>query len=994
MSRKSLKVGIATLLVLLIATTAMGAASARDVDIPLRIDNVGNVTLHFKDLADGKPFNITYRDTFKVETEYTGGIDHITLKIYRVADNSLVKTYTNIANGQTLTFDTEALEMKPTKYNFKIDAYYANDTYIGSNETASYTITFDSASYTAVLTVDPSSYEKPIIEIDVKNPSNIVAVGDVIKFTVKIWGKNTGYWYFKRFEDKLFNSTYNNTVWGYINGSNNYAERDIIIYTYTIFNNTTLSPQVGDYEIKVKSGDLGENSFTISIEKPAVTANVDRSEVVPNGTITISGVTNLAQTDSQFDGNGSNKVYIFLFNTTDYGKDDLKYNASLQRFTLQGTPIAYINGTSVMSLPNASLELQDIKSTIILSGGDFSKEIKITSSETGDWEAIVAIMAVTNDTLLTNTNLNESGTRNVNDKLIGKDVVYFSVEKPTIEFTMDTTTFARGEDIKVTGTTNLPEGSTIYVVFERGSTLSSDLDGKPSVTGITRGKVVSCTVGTNGKFETDEYTVRSNASLTTYKIYAVWVKQPSRVYDKSTWDKYTSITIRVVKQKLDVTVEPLVVAKGGKITISGNTTVDRVYVYADEDGVFEDIHELPATSPYYPTTTNPTLSIVVSEGKFKKEVKVLTGANVETGAYTLYIYAPADKNEIRPAEDAQKTIIVTVSDVAFVDYPSEITIVRGQSVDVVVKVTGDKDKVTVNATLSGQGIKIRPAKCDNFRNQSPDDNMNVTITIDPYYNETISTLVDRDDAHVNTTLAVGMYSLKLELYNDGVKVDGGTITIPVNVIAPTLDVDYPSQVKKGDTLRVIVKTNRESGYDHIWVVLKAAMKKYVQRCTTNETGVALAEFETAGLSLGTYKLYVRDTLGTWTDSNGRFADEKNYVEYVYDISPASAAAKDLRADDDVSTSIDTPLTVDIVEEITATPTPVETTPTPVETTPTPVETTPTPVETTPSPAPTTPTPTPTTPAPTPTETPKPTPGFEAVLAIAGLLAIAYLLRRR
>jgi len=63
---------------------------------------------------------------------------------------------------------------------------------------------------------------------------------------------------------------------------------------------------------------------------------------------------------------------------------------------------------------------------------------------------------------------------------------------------------------------------------------------------------------------------------------------------------------------------------------------------------------------------------------------------------------------------------------------------------------------------------------------------------------------------------------------------------------------------------------------------------------------------------------------------------------------------------------------------------------------------------TPSPSPTStpspsPSPTPTvaltptpivTPTPTPSPTPAPTPGFEAVFAIAGLLAVAYLLRRR
>jgi PGF-CTERM protein len=81
---------------------------------------------------------------------------------------------------------------------------------------------------------------------------------------------------------------------------------------------------------------------------------------------------------------------------------------------------------------------------------------------------------------------------------------------------------------------------------------------------------------------------------------------------------------------------------------------------------------------------------------------------------------------------------------------------------------------------------------------------------------------------------------------------------------------------------------------------------------------------------------------------------------------------------------------------TPTPTP-EPTPTPIVIKPKPVPTTPTPTPTpkpTPTPAPTpAPTPKPTTPAPTPTPTPT-QPGFEAVFAIAGLLAVAYLVLRQ
>jgi cell division septation protein DedD len=66
------------------------------------------------------------------------------------------------------------------------------------------------------------------------------------------------------------------------------------------------------------------------------------------------------------------------------------------------------------------------------------------------------------------------------------------------------------------------------------------------------------------------------------------------------------------------------------------------------------------------------------------------------------------------------------------------------------------------------------------------------------------------------------------------------------------------------------------------------------------------------------------------------------------------------------------------------PTPEATTPAPAKATPAPAEVTPTPVKATPAPAKATPTQTP-----APKATPKP-PGFEAIFAVTGILAVAYL----
>ena len=730
MSRKSLKVGIVALLSLVIAVSAMGSVNAADVYVSFTNNTTVAdyvVKLYFEDVtnktATTQTLNVTYRDVFSVQvyslnTSLLPNARYVDLIFYRLADGVIIKKYLDLEEGDKITIDTYDLDMKPTLYWFKVAikdgdknaiGYFTskNETDLGDGNRAikvdGYTVTYLNIS------VDPSVYTKPLIEVDVKNPNNKVVVGDDLRIKVKVWGSNTFKWWFKKYANESFADTGgNNLTAGKVTDSTvNYAEETIIISTYELFNQTS-DAAVGDHTIVFKSADA-EVEEVVTIEKPSITVNADRTSVIPGGEIKFSGATNVVETDSDYDNatTGSNYVFFFVFNNTDYSKAEVKYIPSLKNFTVEYQGVdkivcsadgSYYDPTNMSLVGLQYIATFTNNRSVIASDGTFERKFTIPSTAEADktWQVIAVVMPATSDTLLANASSNLLENSKLKDVLIGKDSLTFDVEKPTITFTMTETSFARGEKFKVTGDTNLPEGSTIYVVFENANTLSSDIDGTPT-SAVTNGRYVTVTVGANGKFETDEYEVNSNADLTTYDIYAVWDTATTLPSSKAQWDKYVSTTIRVVKQTLDVTVSPTTVVKGGKLTISGNTTVDKVYVYCSESGILSDVAELPTPTTLYPTSTHRTLGIVVSDNQFRKDIDVESTADV--GSYTLYIYAPASSTVINTAEDAQKTIIITVSDVGFVDYPEKITIVKGQSKDVVVKVSAeDNEDVYINAT--------------------------------------------------------------------------------------------------------------------------------------------------------------------------------------------------------------------------------------------------------------------------------------------------------
>ncbi|WP_048086481.1 PGF-CTERM sorting domain-containing protein [Ferroglobus placidus] len=861
------------------------------------------VTLKSVDVdTDNFVLAIDYGD----KLEFTVDVpDKATVKIVDLKTGDVVYTE-SITGYKDFSLDTVGLNLKPSDYTIRVSASYGGATNdFDLNDAASYTEVKKGAEVLPkgdyVVKVRPKEAGKPVIEIIRKNPSAEIVKGDLAVFEIRIYGADQGRYYLTGpYDWTAFNKYYDQV---FTVSDHKYK---LVIDTQEILDN---GGQTGAYKLKVVSGDA-DNSVTFYIVGATISVTADKDTVRLGQKVKISGSTNVAETGSDFDKNGDNKVTIKIY------KDTV-------------TPENMVDSVEV-----------DINED-----GTFSKEVEFKLDwDTGTYKIVAEV---------------SNGYTSKDER------VTITAEKPLLEIKMDTLSFARGEEFEIKGTTSLPAGEEIVI------TGLDEFSDAPAT--------VIAYVDSDGNFKTSKFRVKPDAALSTYKVKAK--------YEAAKYTVEDSVKIKVVRQSLDVTVDKNVVAKGGKVKLNGTTTVETVYIYAESGNVFEGVAALPFENKEFMIEDYPTKSVDVDDNTFETELAVKSDA--ETGTYLVYVFAPASTDKIDPVSDAQKILSITVTDVAFAEVPESITMIKGQKVTFKVKIdTPSSDIVRLAWKLSGQGIKTKEIDEGN-----PDENGVVEIELLPYYDEDNKVLVSEP----GKTLATGMYTLKLQLYYtkgtvdtaDDEKVEDGSVTIPVEVVNPEISVDVPSEVKKGDPLKVVIKTNREEGYGNIYVILKTPMKVYRQQVTIGEDGSAEAVFETYGLPLGTAKVYVRDTLGTIKDNDATL------LNTYYDLDPAEGFAKDLKFHDDVLVG---PIEVKIVEELTPTPTPTPTpTATPVSTptaTPTPTPT-PTPEKTpvkTPTP---TPTPAKETPTPTPTkEEKKGVPGFEAFLAIAGLAAVAYALRRR
>lgn len=529
------------------------------------------------------------------------------------------------------------------------------------------------------------------------------------------------------------------------------------------------------------------------------------------------------------------------------------------------------------------------------------------------------------------------------------DEIDIEVTDPELTLEPNYVVLTRGDSVTIEGTTTLPVGTPLNVYVDPDT---GDVD-------VSKTTV---NVDAEGKFSFD-VEAKSDAELRTYTIKV----------NSSETDIEATVKVKVVRQGISVSTEETSVLIGGEFDVTIDTTASKVFVYASKNGVFEVGSSSVGKVPSLSTKFNTSGAYNTSDD----EITIKVNKNAQLGTYVLYFFAPENTNEIDPIKDPQDILYVTIRDIAFLEVPEEVTLVKGGKVELTVTVdTPKKDFANISATFSGNGVftDLDDAKLVD-EDEATDEKGVFKITLYGKVNKDYLNMSEDG----TKMLATGTYSLKLTLSRDSTTVD--TRTIMVNVVNPEIEVSVPSEVVKGDVITVTVDSNRAEDYDGFYVFLETPNQVYVLNPITDENGTAVAEFQTYGMDYGTYKIYVRDTMTTGTNNE----DLKKF----YNLDPADSTAKQIGFSDDILLG---PFEVKVVEELTPTPTP---TPTPTLTptaTPTPTPT-PTPEKTpTPQVTPTkeeTPKPTPTT-----TEEKKQGPGFEAVFAVAGLLAVAYLLRRR
>ena len=912
MSKVGLKVGLATTLLLLIAVVTMGSAMAVEVDgviLNLKETGVDKVIHDENQTISVKIYNIDEWWVNETENVYAAK--------YTMGDKIKILIY-NLDADETTTIEVIDKDTGDIKMSESFKAA-SKEVYIDTAKL------YPGFFYIKVSTTkndkpvelnssDPSKcYEgrvyiwiyatKPEIHISLENSRLPIVKGDNIVAKIKVYNTPLGV-------------NVNYTVDGPIkkpyegNFTLDEREKTIIVSTAEFFTSKYKGTE-GTYKLTVEV--LGEKeSIEFDITGFKITIDVPTTVYLGNK-VKFKGTVNIAESGSKEDDKTpENYVLVEIF-----GPNGTKLAERYCRVDSDGT---WENDSKVFFDPNWDTGSYRVTATAV------------TTNTTIDGEHVI---------------------------LSDDETIYIDVKEPEVEFTMDKFTFARGEDFKFRGTATVEKGTVIVIA-------SKDLDklldkNKLAEKGITMKKkgdkyYITTQVGADGKWETKKLYVAPDAPKMSYTIDAIIAKD-----DKGeVWSDWKdSITIRVAKAVLDVNISRTSAPRGGEIVISGKTTLDYVYIYTDDYPVLENVGEIWSDTSKFNASEKAKderykpYIVKVSDGKFSVELKV--DAEADTGTYTIYVIAPSDLPWVDPTEDAMAQFGLTVTEFGFSWVPTEVRMVKGDEIDVYVKVNCDPDDVRVTAEFEGHGAKVKEKDFGEFsKHNETEDGGWLYATLYPFYNDTLDKLVS--EGKPDELLKPGVYTLTLHMYNreTGEEISEAETKIPVIVEVPKLNVDVPSEVKRGEPIVVKIDTNRgEKGYDYIYVVLDLGVKKMkYTRIALDENGDAEVEIPTAGISPGTYKLYVRDAMRTVPDED---------IEDWYDIAPTDSYAKHYKAQDDI-------LWVGEVKILETAP-----------------------VTTTVTPTPTTPTPTPTTPPPTTTT---PTPGFEAVFAIAGLLAIAYLLRRR
>jgi hypothetical protein len=456
-------------------------------------------------------------------------------------------------------------------------------------------------------------------------------------------------------------------------------------------------------KIDVGSGERrAEATATFQVVKPQVTSLTVPLQHVIGRDLVIEGVSNLAKSGSEADVGSpadlSKQNYAQLW-IKDLSGNEV-FNLSKQRTDANAISLIDDAGKFRFKIDNFG---KSGSATGSLDRGFYVVEVKVYSGEV--WSEV--------------------------------KTASFELVKATVKLSADKTTVTRGDDITFTITTNLKVNNEVKFTIEDTRFCVNE----PGYDQCTN--VKSYYTDVKGQIKI-KLKVASEAPLTEYKFKA----------EETLTGVSDEIKIVVAKQALQLTAEKTTVARGGEIRFTGTTTVDYIYVYANEANVFkiggQDVNELPSDT----IITNPNTAMVPASDK-KLDFKVEAKIDADTGSYYLYFFAPANLTKIDRSADTQAMVAVIVTDprIISVDIPSKIPY-QGKFEVGVLTDPGKRENVYLTFVMEGTNVKLRPGDFGLSDRSTPDANnyVNWTIDLKKYYE------------NKGKTLEPGLYLFTVKMY--------------------------------------------------------------------------------------------------------------------------------------------------------------------------------------------------------------------------------------
>ncbi|HID42225.1 MAG TPA: hypothetical protein EYP30_00345, partial [Archaeoglobaceae archaeon] len=340
MNMKSLMVGIAAMIVLLIAM----AVSALDSEKIKSSDPNNNITIQLLDIKEDREYpdandylyppgaidydytvEYSYGDTIKVKVDWTPVADNCDghcgylylldaenfdeIERYALHENDAGKKTISISSTVYSPYTHFVIRVNLTDPGTETDLNTSDATTIKDYKTT-------------LIIAEPI---EPVISLTLKNPSNLIAKGDNVKIKGTITTTSYNWTLRGPYDINKFNIIARNTL---VSGSADiissgesvrvYApdhQIELLIPSHIILQNC--SGMSGTYTLEVWNEAYPDTTASIdfSIVEPDIEVSADKDEIRLGETLKVFGITNAAETYSEYDNTtiGQNNVTIYVY---------------------------------------------------------------------------------------------------------------------------------------------------------------------------------------------------------------------------------------------------------------------------------------------------------------------------------------------------------------------------------------------------------------------------------------------------------------------------------------------------------------------------------------------------------------------------------------------------------------------------------------------------------------------------------------------------------